>query len=150
MSCAGVWSGRDKRSGSVVDNFVQEASFQLCYVYRVESTRAVPPIGAGFDTRPAKRLPSRDAPEFVPLMDATPTGHFGPTVFRCRPFFAFHRRTCAEAVTRSDRNHWARAMVVLEGRKGARIKPTFSGPYSRPVDFPDLNTRKSIGLFRTQ
>lgn len=67
--------GRDKRSGSVVDNFVQEASFQLRYVYCVESTRALPSIGAGFDTRPARRLPSRDAPEFVPPMDATPTGH---------------------------------------------------------------------------
>lgn len=78
--------GRDKRSGSVVDNFVQEASFQLCYVYRVESTRAVPPIGAGFDTRPAKRLPSRDAPEFVPLMDATPTGHLGRQYFAVGPF----------------------------------------------------------------
>lgn len=78
--------GRDKRSGSVVDNFVQEASFQLCYVYCVESTRAVPPIGAGFDTRPAKRLPSRDAPEFVPLMDATPTGHLGRQYFAVGPF----------------------------------------------------------------
>jgi hypothetical protein len=26
-----------------------------------------PPTGAGLDTRPAKRLPSRDAPEFAPL-----------------------------------------------------------------------------------
>ena len=46
-----------------------------------------PPIGAGLDTRPAKRLPSRDAPEFAPLNGCDAAGSLEPTAYRCRLFF---------------------------------------------------------------
>ena len=41
----------------------------------------------GLDTRPAKRLPSRDAPEFAPLNGCDADGSLEPTAYRCRLFF---------------------------------------------------------------
>jgi hypothetical protein len=69
------------------DNSVQEGRLWLRYDYRVELTRAVPPIRAGLDTKPAKRLPSRDAPEFAPLNGCDADGSLEPTAYRCRLFF---------------------------------------------------------------
>ena len=73
--------------GDICDNSVQERRLWLRYDYRVELTRAVSPIGAGLDTKPAKRLPSRDAPEFAPSTGCDADGSLEPTAYRCRLFF---------------------------------------------------------------
>ena len=59
----------------ICDNPVQEGRLWLGYDYRAELNHVFSPIGAGLDTKPVKRLPSRDAPELRHQMVATPTGH---------------------------------------------------------------------------
>jgi hypothetical protein len=80
-------SAHGRMRDDICDNSVQEGRLWLRYGYRVELTRAVPPIGAGLDTRPAKRVPSRDAPEFAPLSCCDADGSLEPTAYRCRLFF---------------------------------------------------------------
>ena len=53
----------------------------------VSNSPALFPRRRGLDTRPAKRLPSRDAPEFAPLNGCDADGSLEPTAYRCRLFF---------------------------------------------------------------
>jgi hypothetical protein len=71
----------------ICDNSVQEGRLWLRYDHFIELTCAVPPIALGLDTKPAKRLPSRDAPEFAPLNGCDADGSLEPTAYRCRLFF---------------------------------------------------------------
>lgn len=72
----------------ICDNSVQEGRLWLGYDYRAELTRAFSPIGAGLDTKPVKRLPSRDAPELRHQMVATPTGHLSRQRIAVGSFFS--------------------------------------------------------------